>query len=104
MPSVTRAAAYIASFANMWLHSDTLATILCCNYRLIPNLTGHDIVTALGEHLIIQLVDCLDVIKGIYKDEYIIHFMVNHSCGHNRQRKDGINEKDMNVNGGGTSK
>jgi len=39
------------SFANMWLHSDTLAAILCCTYRFVPDLlfTGHDIVTAFGQ-------------------------------------------------------
>ena len=56
------------------------------------------------EHLIIQLEDCLDVIKGIYGDEYIIHIMVDHSCGHDRQREDGLNEKDMNVNWGGNKR
>ena len=55
-------------------------------------------------HLIIQLEDCLDVIKGIYRDEYVIHIMVHHSCGHNRQCKDGIDEKNMNVTWMGTSK
>lgn len=36
------------SFANKWLQSDTLATILCCNYRFSSDLlfTGNDIVTA----------------------------------------------------------
>ncbi len=36
------------SFANTWLQSDTLATILCCNYRFSSDLlfTGNDIVTA----------------------------------------------------------
>ena len=53
------------------------------------------------EHLIIQLEDCLDVIKGIYDDRFSIHFMVDHSCGHDRQRGDGLNVNAMNIGFGG---
>ena len=34
------------------------------------------------EHLIIQLEDCINVMKGIYGNDFILKFMVDHSCGH----------------------
>ena len=39
--------------------------------------------------------------KGIYGDTFILQFMVDHFCGHDRQRKDGINANAMNVGHGG---
>ena len=43
------------------------------------------------EHLIIQLKNCIDVIKVIYGNKCIIQFMVDHSYGHNRKREHGLN-------------
>ena len=41
------------------------------------------------KHLIIQLEDCIDEKKGIYGNNFILKFMVEHSCGHDRQREYG---------------
>ena len=48
------------------------------------------------ENLIIQLEDCIDVTKGIYGNNFILQFMVDHSCGHDWQLEDGLNVKSIN--------
>ena len=53
------------------------------------------------EHLIIQLEDCIDVMKGVYGNNFIILFMVDNSFGNNWQRKDGLNVDAVNVGHGG---
>ena len=53
------------------------------------------------EHLIIQLEDCIDVLRAIYQDRFEIQIMVDHSCGHDRQRDVGLNVHNMNVGYGG---
>ena len=43
------------------------------------------------EHLTVQLEDCMDVLKALYPvSEYEFQFLVDHSCGHCRQREDGL--------------
>jgi hypothetical protein len=43
-------------------------------------------------------------VKGIYGERFAIQIMVDHSCGHDRQREDGLNVHNMNVSYGGTQK
>ena len=46
--------------------------------------------------------DCIDVLKCILDlDKYDIRFMVDHSCGHDRQRDDGLSVLHMNKEYGG---
>ena len=33
-------------------------------------------------HMVIQVEDCVDVLKVLLEDEYDVVFMVDHSCGH----------------------
>ena len=54
------------------------------------------------EHLIVQLEDCMDILKILFsEDDYEIQFLVDHSCGHDRQREDGLNINNMNREYGG---
>ena len=53
------------------------------------------------EHLIIQLEDCIDVMKEIYGNDFILQFIVDNSCGHEQKREDGINVNVTNVGHGG---
>jgi hypothetical protein len=54
------------------------------------------------EHLIVQMEDCVDVLRGVLDfKKYEIRFMVDHSCGHDRQRDDGLNVIHMNKDYGG---
>ena len=54
------------------------------------------------EHLIIQIEDCVDVLRGVLDfNQYEIRFMVDHSCGHDRQRDDGLSVCHMNRDYGG---
>ena len=52
------------------------------------------------EHMVLQLEDCVDCLKVLYP-EYDFIFMLDHSCGHDRQREDGLNVENMNKSYGG---
>ena len=55
------------------------------------------------DHLVVQLEDCIDILKMLYStDKYEIQIMVDHSCGHDCQREDGLNIKTMNKSYGGS--
>ena len=41
--------------------------------------------------MVIQLEDCVDVLKAIYGDKFDYCFLFDHSNGHDRQRPDGLN-------------
>jgi hypothetical protein len=54
------------------------------------------------DHLITQLEDCMDILHTLYDStKYEFQFLVDHSCGHDRQRPDGLNVKEMNKLFGG---
>ena len=54
------------------------------------------------DHLITQLEDCMDMLHTLYDStKYEFQFLVDHSCGHDRQRPDGLNVKVMNKLFGG---
>jgi hypothetical protein len=55
------------------------------------------------EHMVLQLEDCIDVLRCLYP-QYDVLFMFDHSCGHDRQREDGLNVKNMSKNYGGKQK
>ena len=46
------------------------------------------------ERMVLQLEDCVDVLKELY-NEYDFYFLFDHSCGHDRQREDGLNVERM---------
>jgi len=55
------------------------------------------------EHLVLQLEDCVDVVKCPYpKYDFLFHF--DHSCGHNNQREDELNIENMSKSYGGKQK
>ena len=41
--------------------------------------------------MVIQLEDCVDVLKAIYGEKFDYCFLFDHSNGHDRQRPDGLN-------------
>jgi hypothetical protein len=47
------------------------------------------------DHMIIQLKDCIDVIKTLHPEIDFI-FLFYHSCGHDRQRPDGLSVPNVN--------
>jgi hypothetical protein len=49
------------------------------------------------EHMVLQLEDCIDVLHCLYP-QYDLLFMFDHSCGHDRQREDGLNVENMSRN------
>ena len=52
------------------------------------------------DHMVLQLEDCVDVIKVLYPDyDYI--FLFDHSCGHDRKRPDGLCVNSIRKNFGG---
>ncbi len=54
------------------------------------------------DHLIVQLEDVMDILCTLYDSEkYEFQFLVDHSCGHDRQRPDGLNIFEMNSFYGG---
>ena len=54
------------------------------------------------DHLVIQLEDCLDILKVINGDTYDYVFYFDHSTGHDRMRPDGLNASNMNKGYGGS--
>jgi hypothetical protein len=52
------------------------------------------------EHMVLQLEDCVDCIKVI-APQFDYLFLFDHSCGHDKQREDGLNVENMTKNFGG---
>lgn len=52
------------------------------------------------EWMIVQLEDCVDVLRVLYP-EYDFVFLFDHSCGHDRQREDGLNVNKLGKSFGG---
>ena len=52
------------------------------------------------KHMVLQIGDCIDVMHALYPD-YNVLFLFDHSCGHDRQREDGLNVENMSKNYGG---
>lgn len=52
------------------------------------------------EHMSIQMEDCVDCLKVLYP-QFDLHFLFDHSCGHDRQRPDGLNANKMSKGYGG---
>ena len=50
--------------------------------------------------MVLQLEDCVDCLKVLYPEIDFL-FMLDHSCGHDRQREDGLNVENMNKSYGG---
>ncbi len=52
------------------------------------------------EHMVLQLKDCMDCLKVLFPQfQYL--FLFDHSCGHDRQREDGLNIENMSKSFGG---
>ncbi|KAI2490891.1 hypothetical protein MHU86_23687 [Fragilaria crotonensis] len=51
--------------------------------------------------MVLQLEDCVDVLNVKYPQEYDFLFLFDHSCGHDRQREDGLNVEKMSKTYGG---
>ncbi len=49
------------------------------------------------EHMVLQLEGCIDVLRCLYP-QYDMLFMFDRSCGHDRQREDGLNVENMSKN------
>ena len=50
------------------------------------------------DRLILQLEDCMDILKELYDgNNYEFQFLVDHSCGHDQQRPNGLNVREMNT-------
>ena len=52
------------------------------------------------DHFVLQVEDVRDVLNVIYP-QFKFVLMVDHSCGHDRQREDGLNAENMNKSFGG---
>ena len=52
------------------------------------------------QHMVLQLEDCVDVLNVKYP-QYDFLFLFDHSCGHDRQREDGLNVEKMSKGFGG---
>jgi hypothetical protein len=50
--------------------------------------------------MVLQLKDCVDALKVLYP-QYQFLFLFDHSCGHNRQKEDGLNVERMTKSFGG---
>jgi len=50
--------------------------------------------------MVLQLDHCIDVLKTIFL-QYDFLFLFNYSCGHDKQREDGLNAKHMSKYYGG---
>ena len=46
------------------------------------------------ERMVLQLEDCVDVVKVLWP-QYDCLFLFDHSCGHDKQRIDGLNAENM---------
>ena len=54
-----------------------------------------------GNHMIVQLEDCIDCLDVMYGDEYDFVFMFDHSSGHAKRRNNGLDVEKNNVKQGG---
>ena len=52
------------------------------------------------ELMVLQLEDCVDVVKVLYPQIEFL-FLFDHSCGHDKQREDGLNVNSMSESYGG---
>jgi hypothetical protein len=52
------------------------------------------------DHMVLQLEDCVDCLNVLAPD-FDILFLFDHSCGHDRQREDGLNVENMSKSFGG---
>ena len=52
------------------------------------------------EHMVLQMEDCLDVMR-VLNPEVDVLLLFDHSCGHDRQREDGLNVENMSKSYGG---
>ena len=52
------------------------------------------------DHMIIQFEDCIDVVKTLHP-KFGFMFLFDHSCGHDRQRPDGLSAPKVNKTHGG---
>jgi hypothetical protein len=52
------------------------------------------------EHMVLQMEDCLDVMRVLYPQNEVL-LLFDHSCGHDRQREDGLNVENMSKSYGG---
>ena len=52
------------------------------------------------DHMILQFEDCIDVVKTLHP-EFDFLFLFDHSCGHDRQRPDGLSVTKVNKTAGG---
>ena len=50
--------------------------------------------------MVLQLEDCVDVVKTLHP-QYDFLFLFDHSCGHDKQREDGLNVNVMSKSYGG---
>ena len=55
------------------------------------------------QHMVLQLEDCVDVLAVLFP-QYEFLFMFDHSCGHDRQKEDGLNVTRMTKSFGGAQK
>ena len=55
-----------------------------------------------GNHMIIQLEDCIDCLDVLYGEEYEFVFLFDHSSGHAKKRVNGLDVTGMNKGPGGT--
>ena len=54
-----------------------------------------------GNHMILQLEDCIDCLKTIYGNSYDFIFLFDHSSGHAKKRANGLDATKMNKGFGG---
>jgi hypothetical protein len=52
-------------------------------------------------YMVIQLEDCVDVVKALYGDQFEYVFLFDHSCGHDKKRANGLDASSMNSGFGG---
>ena len=53
-----------------------------------------------GNHMIVQLEDCIDCLEVVYGDNHGFVFMFDHISGHVKQRNNGLDEDKNNVKQG----
>jgi transposase len=53
------------------------------------------------DYMVLQLEDCVDVLKVAFGDRYDFLFLFDHSCGHDRKRDDALCATDMSKEFGG---
>ena len=54
-----------------------------------------------GDHMIIQMEDCIDCLRVMFEDEYDFVFLFDHSSGHAKKRVGGLSSSSMNKGWGG---